>query len=101
MGLQLPCPVAAILTLSFKDTVTYKYGCSDERFNRLGGTPFLFWKTIQEAKAEGMSQLDLGRSDLHNEGSMASKCGWMSRNCCDFARSMSTAGGHNAFLHLC
>ena len=32
---------------------------------------------------------------------MASKCGWMSRNCCDFARSMSTAGGHNAFLHLC
>ncbi len=61
-------PVAAILTLSFKDTVTYKYGCSDERFNHLGGTPFLFWKTIQEAKDQGMRQLDLGRSDLDNAG---------------------------------
>ena len=61
-------PVAAILTLSFKNTVTYKYGCSDERFNHLGGTPFLFWKTIQEAKAQGMSHLDLGRSDLDNAG---------------------------------
>jgi hypothetical protein len=61
-------PVAAILTLSFKNTVTYKYGCSDERFNHLGGTPFLFWKTIQEAKDQGMSQLDLGRSGLDNAG---------------------------------
>jgi CelD/BcsL family acetyltransferase involved in cellulose biosynthesis len=61
-------PVAAILTLSFKNTITYKYGCSDERFNRLGGTPFLFWKTIQEAKDQGMSQLDLGRSELDNAG---------------------------------
>jgi len=61
-------PVAAILTLSFKDTLTYKYGCSDERFSELGGTPFLFWKTIQEAKGEGMRRLDLGRSDMDNEG---------------------------------
>jgi hypothetical protein len=61
-------PVAAILTLSFKNTVTYKYGCSDERFSHLGGTPFLFWKTIQEAKTQGMSRLDLGRSELDNAG---------------------------------
>lgn len=61
-------PVAAILTLSFKNTVTYKYGCSDERFTHLGGTPFLFWKTIQEAKDRGMSRLDLGRSELKNAG---------------------------------
>jgi CelD/BcsL family acetyltransferase involved in cellulose biosynthesis len=61
-------PVAAILTLAFKNTVTYKYGCSDEGFNHLGGTPFLFWKTIQEAKEQGMTQLDLGRSELDNAG---------------------------------
>ena len=61
-------PVAAILTLSFKDTITYKYGCSDERFNHLGGTPLLFWKTIQEAKDLGMSRLDLGRSEMDNAG---------------------------------
>jgi hypothetical protein len=59
-------PVAALLTLTFRDTVTYKYGCSDEKSNHLGGMPFLFWKTIQEAKDQGMRQLDLGRSDLDN-----------------------------------
>ena len=61
-------PVAAVLTLSFKHTVTYKHGCSDERFAHLGGTPFLFWKTFQESKARGMSQLDHGRSELDNPG---------------------------------
>ncbi len=61
-------PVAALLTLSFKNTVTYKYGCSDERFHHLGGTPFLFWNTIREAKNQGMRQLDLGRSELDNAG---------------------------------
>lgn len=61
-------PVAAILTLGFKDKLVYKYGCSDERFNQLGATPFLFWQTIQEARDQGMKELDLGRSDLDNEG---------------------------------
>ena len=60
--------VAAILTLSYKDTITYKYGCSDERFNHLGGMPFLFWRVIEEAKAEGIGELDLGRSEIHNAG---------------------------------
>jgi hypothetical protein len=61
-------PVAAILTLAFRDTVTYKYGCSDENFNHLGGMPFLLWRTIQGAKETGMRQLDLGRSDIDNLG---------------------------------
>jgi hypothetical protein len=30
--------------------------------------PLLFWETIQSAKAAGMRELDLGRSDLENEG---------------------------------
>lgn len=64
---------AAILTLAYKDTITYKYGCSDERFNQLGATPFLFWKAIQEAKDEGMRRFDLGRSDIDNDGLMAFK----------------------------
>jgi hypothetical protein len=66
-------PIAAILTLSHKNTITYKYGCSDERFNNLGGTPFLFWKTIQEARNEGMLKLDLGRSEITNTGLIAFK----------------------------
>jgi hypothetical protein len=62
------CPAAAMLTLSHNTTVTYKYGCSHERFHSLGGTPFLFWKTIQEAKNAGMRELDLGRSELNHAG---------------------------------
>lgn len=61
-------PVAAMLTLSHNNTVTFKYGCSDERFHNLGGTPFLLWKTIQEAKSRGMRELDLGRSELDHTG---------------------------------
>jgi Acetyltransferase (GNAT) domain len=61
-------PVAAILTLSHKSTTTFKYGCSDERFSSLGGTPFLLWRTIQEAKSQGMHELDLGRSELSHAG---------------------------------
>jgi len=61
-------PLAAILTLSYKDTLMYKYGCSDMRFNNLGGTQLLFWRSIQEAKRDGLRVLDLGRSDLSNTG---------------------------------
>lgn len=62
------CPVAAMLTLSHKTTLTFKYGCSDERFQNLGGTPFLFWKAIQEAKDQGLRELDLGRSAIDHAG---------------------------------
>jgi len=56
-------PVAAMLSLRHGKTVVFKYGCSDERFHNLGGVPYLFWKLIQESKAAGTEQLDLGRSD--------------------------------------
>ena len=61
-------PVAAILTLSYKSTMVYKYGCSDPAFSNLGGTMLLFWKVIQEAKEKGLAELDLGRSDPDNSG---------------------------------
>ncbi len=61
-------PVASILTLKSGGTVTYKYGCSDARFSNLGGTALLFWRTIQEAKQDGATRFDLGRSDIDNQG---------------------------------
>jgi lipid II:glycine glycyltransferase (peptidoglycan interpeptide bridge formation enzyme) len=70
---QQSTPVAAILTLSFRDSLTYKYGCSDERFHKLGGMPLLFWKAIQEAKRDGMKDLDLGRSSYEDPGLSAFK----------------------------
>jgi CelD/BcsL family acetyltransferase involved in cellulose biosynthesis len=66
-------PVASILTLKHKRTLVYKYGCSDGQFSNLGGTPMLFWKAIQQAKAEGIEQFDLGRSDLDEPGLIAFK----------------------------
>lgn len=61
-------PVAAILTLLHQNSMVYKYGASDARFNNLGGMPLLLWRTIQEAKASGAHEFDLGRSDFDNSG---------------------------------
>jgi lipid II:glycine glycyltransferase (peptidoglycan interpeptide bridge formation enzyme) len=61
-------PIASILTLRHKQTIVYKYGCSDERFHKLGGMPRLFWQTIEEARLQQLKELDLGRSDQNNPG---------------------------------
>ena len=61
-------PIASMLTILFKKSLVYKYGCSDARFHNLGGMPLLFWKAIQEAKALGAEELDLGRSEMNNAG---------------------------------
>jgi CelD/BcsL family acetyltransferase involved in cellulose biosynthesis len=69
-------PVASILTLAHKKTMVYKYGCSDERFHRFGGMAFLFWHAIQEAKVQGCSQFEMGRSDSANLGLISFKEHW-------------------------
>ncbi len=69
-------PVASILTISDEKKMVYKYGCSDSRFNNLGGTLLLFWRTIQEAKANGLEEFDLGRSDTNNLGLVTFKEHW-------------------------
>lgn len=61
-------PIASMLTLQYKTTVVYKYGCSDAAFHRFGAMPFLFWQTIQRAKEEGAAKFDLGRSDADDLG---------------------------------
>jgi CelD/BcsL family acetyltransferase involved in cellulose biosynthesis len=68
--------VASILTLTHKKSMIYKYGCSNVAFNNLGGTALLFWKTIQEAKDGGFENLDMGRSDIDNQGLIAFKEHW-------------------------
>jgi CelD/BcsL family acetyltransferase involved in cellulose biosynthesis len=61
-------PVASILTMQYKDTLVYKYGCCDAQFNDLGGMHLLLWKSIEEAKQQGLSVMDLGRSTCENTG---------------------------------
>jgi hypothetical protein len=69
-------PIAAILTLRHKDTLVYKYGCSDVRFHELGGVHLLFWRTIEEAKRDGLSVFDLGRSEWTHNGLITFKDRW-------------------------
>jgi hypothetical protein len=69
-------PIAGILTLCYKSSIVYKYGCSDRQYNQFGGTPLLFWKTIQEAKLSGCRELDMGRSDWTDPGLIKFKDRW-------------------------
>ena len=69
-------PIASIATIRYKDCMTYKYGCSDPAFNKLGGTALLFWRAIQEAIREGLCTFDMGRSDLDNESLILFKDRW-------------------------
>ncbi|MGA3048231.1 MAG: GNAT family N-acetyltransferase [Terracidiphilus sp.] len=72
-------PIAAILTLAWRDMVVYKYGCSDADFHQLGGMPVLYWQAIQYAKVRNAVRFDLGRSDLDNPGLVTFKNHWGAR----------------------
>jgi hypothetical protein len=73
-------PIAAILTLRFRTTTYFKYGCSDARFNKFGATPWLLWKAIAAAKSQGALAFDMGRTQDKNEGLLAFKNNWASGN---------------------
>jgi hypothetical protein len=73
------CPVAAVLTIVYKDTLVYKYGGSDSRFNKLGGMHLLLWRAIQEAKAAGLRFVDFGRTDEDQQGLVTFKKRWGSK----------------------
>ncbi len=72
-------PIAAIVTLKHRNCMTYKYGCSDERYHATGSMPFLFWRMIQEAKEDSIPLVDFGRSDLDNPGLIRFKDQWGTR----------------------
>jgi CelD/BcsL family acetyltransferase involved in cellulose biosynthesis len=69
-------PIAGIVTIHYKDTLVYKYGASDSRFNNLGGNSLLFWRAIQDAKRDGLLKFDFGRSETENSGLVTFKENW-------------------------
>jgi Acetyltransferase (GNAT) domain len=76
---QQETPIAAILTLRFRDIVYYKYGCSDAHFNKCGATPWLLWRAIAAAKSQGANDFDLGRTQEDHTGLLAFKNHWVPR----------------------
>jgi lipid II:glycine glycyltransferase (peptidoglycan interpeptide bridge formation enzyme) len=69
-------PIAATFCLTHKQTMVYKYGCSDKTASNLGAVPLLIWKGIQESKSAGIEEMDMGRSDPDNEGLITFKNRW-------------------------
>jgi hypothetical protein len=76
---QEETPIAAILTLRFREIVYYKYGCSDAHFNKCGATPWLLWRAIVAAKSQGANDFDLGRTQEDHTGLLAFKNHWVPR----------------------
>ncbi|HYR88204.1 MAG TPA: GNAT family N-acetyltransferase [Terriglobia bacterium] len=72
-------PIASIITLSFKNVLIDKYNSSDPAFNTLGGTVLLIWRSIQDALSRGMSEFDMGRTDLDNPSLITFKDHWGAR----------------------
>jgi hypothetical protein len=70
-------PISAILTLCFRDSAYYKYGCADSRFNKLGATPWLLWRAISAAKSRGATRFDMGRTEEDHAGLVAFKNHWV------------------------
>jgi hypothetical protein len=69
-------PIASIVTIQYNGVAVYKYGCSDSRFNNLGGNSLLFWKAIRDAKNSGALKYDFGRSEANNSGLISFKENW-------------------------
>jgi hypothetical protein len=68
--------VAAIITLAHNRTLTYKYGAMDKRFSNVGGMPYVLWNAIEDAKRNGFTEFDFGRSDADNLGLIEFKRRW-------------------------
>ncbi len=68
--------IAAIFSISHKQKMVYKYGCSDAHSHNLGGMQFVFWDLIRRAKERGFVELDFGRSECSNTGLVTFKDRW-------------------------
>lgn len=83
-------PIASILTLSYRGRHYYKYSCFDLEYRNVGGTPFLLWNAIRQAREAGGRDFDLGRSDADNEGLVTFKDRWgAQRTCLTYLRCSS------------
>ncbi len=69
-------PVAAAVFLTFKQTINYKYGASDIQHLSKRPNNLLFMEAIRWACENGFRSLDLGRTDLGNNGLRSFKRSW-------------------------
>ncbi len=68
--------VAGAVFLRAGAVLTYKYGASDQEFQHARPNNLVFADAIAWGCAEGLRELDLGRTDLGHEGLSAFKRSW-------------------------
>jgi hypothetical protein len=68
--------IAAAIFFHFGDRAIYKFGASDDRFQQCRANNLVFWKSIRALADSGITELDLGRTSLDNEGLRQFKLGW-------------------------
>ncbi len=91
-------PVAAIMTITHKDTLYYKYGCSNADFNKLGPIQMLLWRAIQDAHASGLRFVDFGRTDADQTSLIQFKDRWgATRSTLQYYRYSKAARATHAF----
>jgi len=61
-------PIAAAVYLQFKGVLTYKYGASDPEQLSKRANPLIYMKAIRYGCEQGCTMLDLGRTELDNDG---------------------------------
>lgn len=97
LGLIRGRPVAGVLTLRFKKTLVYKYGCSDARWHSTGVVPWLMWQSALDGIEAGCEEFDLGRTDKSNTGLTLFKDRWdAARKELRYYRSPPPSGGGHA-----
>lgn len=69
-------PVASAVFLTWRGTVIYKYGASDQAAWPLRPNHLLFWDAIEASCRNGDHTFDFGRTELSNDGLRSFKGGW-------------------------
>lgn len=76
LALHAGTPIAGAIYFLGSNTVHYKFGASDERFQQLRGNNLVMWSAIQRYAGLGFESLDFGRTSLTNEGLRQFKSSW-------------------------
>ncbi len=69
-------PIACNIFCFLGKHAVYKYGASDLRFQNLRANNFLMWESIKWLIKKGFESLNLGRTEINNQGLRQFKSGW-------------------------
>ena len=69
-------PIAGNMYFHFGKKAIYKYGASDQRYQRLRASNLVMWEAIKWYCNNGHESLSFGRTALQNEGLRQFKNGW-------------------------